>query len=329
MPADWNEVICIDDWKPDDSAYEKGYYPEGTRDKAVYSPDDVGNLPLRPRWRYLLKKSNSRAPWQFWMEIIAYRIGQVMDVPVPPAHVGLHNHDEPDPPPYGALIEWFYAEEKGEGYVEGARLIRPLVPDFDDKKGNPHPLLTILKLPCFVDVPNPEANRTILIAYWASILTFDTVIGNVDRHPENWGIVVPSDSKGIAPARPSPAFDNGTALSYEQPEEHFPRFDDDQYARLYLTRPRWAKHHMQWSLDEAGNLNFFQFMQKFAREFPHAKDSILNKLQFNESDLRARLEGLLSIPVPDEWRLTPRRLDFTLGLVMKRAELLKRAMETI
>ena len=71
MSPDYDGIICIDDWQPDDSSYEKGYYPEGTREKAVYfSPAETGVLPLRPQWRYLFKKSRTWTPWQFWMEIM-------------------------------------------------------------------------------------------------------------------------------------------------------------------------------------------------------------------------------------------------------------------
>ena len=327
MSADYDKIVCIDEWKPDDSSYENGYYPEGTREKAVYfSPDDVGDLPLRNRWRYLFKESRTWAPWQFWMEIMAYRIGQVMDVPVPPALVGLSNREKPGHPVYGALIEWFYSQE--ERYVEGARLIGPHIPGFDYETGRQHNLQTILGIPTFKEVPDPEENRRRLVAHWAMILTFDTVIGNVDRHPVNWGIVTPLEhEEGLVSARHSPAFDNGTAMSYEQPEEHFSRFDNEQYTLRHLTRPRQARHHMRWSLDEQGDMNFFDFMRRFVREFPETKDSIRGRLQFTEADLRTRLGGLPSIPVDEGCRLTERRLNFTLMLVMKRAAMLRRALE--
>jgi|WetSurMetagenome_2_1015567.scaffolds.fasta_scaffold19288_2 hypothetical protein len=328
MAEDWNSVICIDDWKPDDSSYEKGYYPEGTREKAVYlSPDDVDNLPLRPKWRYLFKKSRDRTPWQFWMEIMAYRIGHIMGVPVPPAYVGLSNKENPGQAVYGALIEWFYSGS--ERYIEGARLIRPLIPGFNDKTGEQHNLQTLLNIPMFKDVPDAEENRRNMLNYWAAVLAFDTVIGNVDRHPENWGVIVPAEFEKapLVKLRPSPAFDNGTAMSYEQPEEHFDRFDDEKYALRYLTKARRAKHHMRWSLEEKGNLNFYDFMRRFVREYPHTKEAVLQRLQFTEGNLRARLDGLPTITVNEGCRLTQRRLDFTLKLILKRTALLKSAME--
>lgn len=331
MSADWNEVICIDDWQPDDSSYEKGYYPEGTREKAVYfSPVDVGNLPLRPQWRYLFKKSRAWTPWQFWMEIMAYRIGQIMNVPVPPAYVGLSNREKPGQAVYGALIKWFYSQK--ECYVEGARLIGPLIPGFDYKTGRQHNLQTILSIPMFKAVPDSEEIRRRLVAHWALVLAFDTVIGNVDRHPENWGIFgLAETATGTDTVQLwlSPAFDNGTAMSYEQPEEHFARFDDESYARRYLTKARRARHHMRWSLDEQDDMNFFDFMRRFVREFPETRDSIASRLEFTEADLRARLSGLTSIPVAEGWSLTPQRLDFTLALVMRRVSLLKIALENV
>jgi hypothetical protein len=323
MSADWNEVIWIDDWLPDDSLVGSSVYPEGTREKAAYfSPDDVGDIPLRPNWRYLFKESVPRAPWQFWMEIMAYRIGQVMEVPVPPAYVGLSNRERADQATYGALIEWFYSQK--QGYIKGADLLRPLIPDYDDETGWQQNLQTILNVPLFKNVPD------LLLKHWAMILAFDTVIGNTDRHPENWGVVITTQPEGKrAFISLSPAFDNGTALSYEHPEEHFARFEDSNQVMRYLKKARRAKHHMRWSLDDHDNMNFFDFMRRFVREYPETRETIACRLEFTEADLRARLEPLTEIPVGEGRSLTPRRLDFTLKMIMRRVSLLRIALENV
>jgi hypothetical protein len=323
---DWNHVICIDNWPPDEAAYEKGYYPEGTRDKAVYfSPSEGAEGPLRPTCRYLLKKSRAWAPWQFWMEVMGHRIGQLIGVAVPPAYVGVSHVWRPGEASYGALIEWFYWDD--EQFIEGAHLIGPLIEGFDYGKGSQHNLQTILDLD-FHDGSSAEQTRRWLVDYWAKVLTFDTVIGNVDRHPANWGVVVTRGATGdVVARRLSPAFDNGTAMSYEQPEEHFRRFEDDQYVRKYLTRPDRARHHMRWDLTGAGPLNFFDFMRRFVSAYPESRATVLEGLGFTEESLRARLGPLVAIKVNEASRLTQCRLDFTLKLIMKRAELLRDAME--
>ena len=333
MPEDWNEVICIDDWLPDESSYENGYYPEGARDKAVYfSPEDVAELPLRLTWRYLFKKSRSWAPWQFWMEVMAYRIGQIMDVPVPPAHVGLSNTEKPGQATYGALIEWFYGPDRP--YVEGARCIGWLTPGFDHKTGKPHCWDMIRQSYFFLmnakSESEEESYQRKLVYHWAKVLAFDAVIGNTDRHPVNWGIVLPPPQLGprIDPDPEfSPAFDNGTAMSYGELEKNFGRFDDEDYANLYLTRPKKAKHHMRWSLDDEADVNFFEFMRRFVSEYPETRPIVTAMLRFTEGDLRTRLEPLVRLDVEEPARLTRRRLDFTIELIVKRTELLREAME--
>lgn len=325
---DWNNVICVDDWDLDESSYESGLYPEGAREKMVlFSPSDVGELPLRPSWRYLLKKSRSWAHWQFWMEVMAYRIGQIMDVPVPPAYVGLRQDPTTDAPSYGALIEWFYGPN--ESYIPGSNLIAPLSHDFNYKTGKPHNLQTIVSI--FAPPHLTDDTRRTRLNHWAIVLAFDAVIGNTDRHPENWGIVAPFASKGASPdplkIRLSPAFDNGTAMSYEQREEGFPRFQDERYVARYLSRAKKARHHMGWDSEDSGPVCFFDFMRRFASAYPETRPAILEKLEFKEGDLRTRLEPLVLIDVEEEARLTKSRLDFTIRLIMKRTALLKAALE--
>ena len=213
-------------------------------------------------------------------------------------------------------------------------MIRPLIRDFDDKKGKQHNLQTILDHPVLSDMEK-GAKAESVVRHWAVVLTFDTIIGNTDRHPWNWGIIVdkpPSTtSPGLyrVPVRFAPAYDNGTSLAYEQPEEHFARFDVEQYAQVYLKRPKKARHHMKWSLQDEKPLNFYDFMRRYVQEYPYVRQDILSRLDFTEGDMRDRVTGLLSIPVGAEARLTERRLDFTLALVMKRKELLLRALESL
>ncbi len=313
-----NHIVCIDHWDPDESMYEKGYYPEGARDKRVYiSPADAP-APLKPRWRYLLKQSRDRAPCQFWMEIIAYRLGRLIGVDVPPAYVGLSTVQSPDRDTYGALIEWFYGEE--EFYVDGADLIRPVIPDYDDKTGHQHNLKTLLGL------ADPREVSQEMLKWCACVLAFDSIIGNTDRHPRNWGLILTKATNQKFLGRFSPAFDNGTSLSYERPEEHFEKFEDEAYVRRYLTRPSKARHHMRWSLEDQQNMNFFEFMRRFVGDFPETKAITAGLLEFTEDQLRLQLDPLPGIVADETAHLTPSRLDFTVKLIMKRTALLKEAI---
>jgi hypothetical protein len=265
------------------------------------------------------------------MEIIACRIGQVMGVRIPPAYAGVSNKEQPGQAVYGALIEWFYPEDAR--YFEGALFLGEAIPGFDYKKGRQHNLQTILNLPTFAEKDDRGIFHQHMLEYWAAILTFDTVIGNVDRHQANWGFILPhpeqlSDGSHNLDVNTSPAFDNGTALAWGESEEKFANFDDKNYLMRYLTRPQKAKHHMSWSLDTLGeNINFFDFMRRFVAEYSETKELILSKLQFTENDIRERIEPLAAIPRAADSGLTKNRLEFTLRLVMERTALLKDALD--
>jgi hypothetical protein len=54
--------------------------------------------------------------------------------------------------------------------------------------------------------------------FWAKALTFDALIGNTDRHQDNWGIIITRQTEApnkIKKMRISPVFDNGTSMGHE------------------------------------------------------------------------------------------------------------------
>jgi hypothetical protein len=108
QPVD--EPINVASWNMDD---EFSIYPEGARDKTLFnSPLNSQHKFLIPSHRYLYKYCTyepspldklPRHPDHFWTEIIAYHIGSLLGIPVPPAFVAFNERDKT----CGTLIEWF------------------------------------------------------------------------------------------------------------------------------------------------------------------------------------------------------------------------------
>ena len=311
-----NIPIVIDNWQRDDT-YE-GVYPSGARVKdAYFSPKEPEDRCIKSNWRYLFKLSRRRFPWQFWCEIIAYRFGCIIGVDVPPAHIGLSKTYKKDVDTYAALIEWFY-DDKKKRYISGGQIMVQLIENFDRDTGKEHNLETIRQF--FSD------HETIL-EYWAKVLTFDTLIGNIDRHQDNWGFIIErSEKQSIESITTSPAFDNGTALGYEILEQNIDNFDDADKLERYLTG-RYAKHHMNWSLDEEGQLNFYEFMKKFTIAFPQIKPIIAQRLSFSYEQVKEVLTPLVEAVSVPEHKLTRKRLDFVLKLIFERKRILKETLE--
>jgi len=314
-----DKPVIIDDWRQDDT-YE-GVYPKGARDKSAYfSPETVDERYLKGNYRYLFKLSRSWCPWQFWGEIIAYRLGLITGVEVPQAHIGLNNKYNPGEATYGALIEWFY-DDKKDVYVEGGRFMVQLVKDYDREKGTQHNFLDIAKK--FKTIPGFQE-------HWAGVFTLDCLAGNTDRHQDNWGLIL-EDAKLGEPKEPyvlffSPAFDNGTALSYEIIEKNIDKYNDPATLKAYLTNPKRARHHMKWTLDEQDPLNFYDFMRKFVLEFPDTKSIIEKHLGFKQSQVEEIMSPLVAAVSDNTYCLSGKRLNFIMELIFRRKKLLEETL---
>ena len=315
-----NEIITIDSWRPDET-YD-GVFPKGAREKRVdFSPDNPQPACIKAGWRYLFKLARSRnwCPWQFWVEIVAYRLGCLINVPVPPAYVGLNRKYQTGEDTYGALIEWFYDERK-DMYIEGGQFMGQLIKNYDRKKGIQHNWELLSRLKDFI----PDT-----IEYWAGVFTLDSLIGNTDRHQDNWGWILkgakqnPEDYK----LSYSPAFDNGTALGYEIREKDFVKYQDGNRLNRYLTHPQRARHHMKWSLNEREPINFYEFVRKFVVQFPKAKPIMERHLSFSREQAKETLVPLPEMVADKRCRLTRKRLDFMLDLIFKRKKLLGETLE--
>lgn len=68
-----------------------------------------------------------------------------------------------------------------------------------------------------------EANQA--AACLTNMVCFDILIGNPDRHHENWGVIVPETKSGMP--RPAPIYDNGSALGSNFDKQRIIKVLDD------------------------------------------------------------------------------------------------------
>ena len=199
-----DQLVYLADWASDP---EFPIHPFGSREKSVFVCPTPAPFPfLLPGHRYLFKLSNPRGPSQFWSEIIAYQIGEMMGIEVPPAFVGVNSEGQP-----GALMEFFYGHDGSDETLEhgGDYWVR-FFPGYDRRKGRSHSIQGNL------DIGRELRNQGLIcdpVDHWSELLLLDALIGNTDRHQDNWGVVwrrVPTS--GNRPGRYAPAFDNGTSL---------------------------------------------------------------------------------------------------------------------
>ncbi|MEI7669515.1 MAG: hypothetical protein WCJ33_05495 [Pseudomonadota bacterium] len=203
-----NEAVDVSDWAIGSSFSP---YPDGTRAKfEVFCPNVSPYQFIIPNHRYLFKKTFERKGGiifyeQFWIEIIAYKLGRILNIAVPPAFVAFYKEE------YASLIEWYYnyPKENGGFINRGGDFMSHEIKGYDRKKGKQHNFETITQIFMkSIGVDNWQAK-------WAEMLLFDAIIGNTDRHQENWEVYSYFLEGGELIAELSPAFDNGTSMGYD------------------------------------------------------------------------------------------------------------------
>ena len=302
-----NAVVDVSEWSIGDLTP----YSEGARDKALLeSPTAPAHAFIIPNHKYLLKKTYSVKDTgsvlyeQFWNEIIAYRLGRAFGVKVPPAFVAYYER-EGSKPFYGCLIEWFYAYDKKDESQRGGEVISKYITGYDTDKGTQHNFQTLAEIFTTEKVENWLADLT-------EILTLDAIIGNTDRHQDNWQIVdYTVESKRLL----SPAFDNGTSLGYNIRAEQL----DAWLGKDFNKQDKHARngtHHMRWHIDDAKQANHFELLEKLVAQFPECAAIIRRILQSDIAPVFDAITALTTFEIADvRYRLTPKRADFIIKML--------------
>lgn len=187
-----------------------------------------------------------------------------------------------------------------------------IVADYDLKKGRKHAFVPIhgwLKK----HAPNEEILRQ-QIAIWARMLTFDALIGNTDRHHDNWGTMW-LDQNQFAFA---PAFDNGTSLGHELTESRIQSFLKNRHELdAYILR---GTHHLRWRETDEKRMRHADLLRAVLDLGSGISLFVKPLLMFSDEDLVREVESVQKIDCPI--RLSNLRADFMITLTLRRRELL-------
>lgn len=313
MPAVQATVFDVAEWERD---AEFGVFPQGARAKdALFAPLPPPEPVIVGGKRYLFKKSKRSYPDQFWGEVIAYRVGCLMGLTVPPAFAATNSETGQS----GALIEWFYLDGS-ERYVHGGDFMQVVRPGFDRERGEQHNLQDVALL--MRALARGRALRADWRDWWAKALLFDALIGNTDRHQDNWGLLFAEPDEDeppeVTPTRLAPLFDNGTSLGHELFPQHVHDWSDARWA-AYISRGR---HHIKWALDEQlPTRQHFELLRRVLREWPLDVSGLMECVAFDRDALHVAIEDLAKLPAPIP--LTPERMKIALVLLERRHTLLK------
>lgn len=318
-----DQIIDIADW---DIHQDYEVFPVGARDKSLrVCPYPAPFSFCLPRHRYLFKEAiksardpgKPRYPDQYWAEVIAFRIGRLMGLTLPPVFIAIDSsRNEP-----GTLNEWFmgYPHSGDERYVSGVDYMQRRIPGYDPQKGRQHNLTTIIELSRGLERGKWLSHDWQL--YWGLCLCFDALIGNTDRHQENWGLIWTGD--GLE-ASYTPYFDNGTSLGHElQPRKMQRMMRDTNELNGYLRR---GQHHMRRAKGDEHRMPFIGGVAQYCLQFPKIKPILIEKLyNWGDDELKEMLNSLTLFDLPHPFM--QQRAEFIAFLTLTRRERLLQALE--
>lgn len=188
----------------------------------VSEEEDLGTKPKR--WlihpdteeRWLMKDATFSEPkvgpryrkGDDWAERIAFAIAQVLGLPA--AEVELAVDSKGDSPVYGTLSRNVLRE--GESLLTGDELLRDIGLDVSPKNRDDYTVEAVSQALENLDPPFGVARDTSAWAVFIGYLVLDALIGNTDRHEENWGAIGLAEEG--SERRLSPTFDHASSLGF-------------------------------------------------------------------------------------------------------------------
>ncbi|MEI8012470.1 MAG: HipA domain-containing protein [Candidatus Omnitrophota bacterium] len=291
----------------------------GSRDKVwliklTSLKEEYGNIEIED---FLFKQSHRNYPVEFWSEVITHEIGKMVGVPTPTTVCARRGEV------YGALIKSFlktkvfkWEEEIEETQIlnHGGDLLLAQDPTFDRLKGRSHNIYSVERV--FVD-----GGKEAMFPGLLKILVFDVLIGNTDRHQDNWGFTVDDDGGqwGLAPA-----FDNSDCLGREIREVDIPLYLGNKNGKFekYIRR---GMPHMRWS-DDGKNLerlDHFKFLERLSRRWPKVVEYVKLQTSFNDKQVDEILTRVSATKLQNPiFVLSPERVQFIKKIICSRRDLM-------
>ena len=271
----------------------------------VLGPEEMGSKekfwyrnPEEPETNYLFKFPKS-GTGQHWAEKIAEQIADVLQIKH--ARVELAEFRKE----YGSVSESFALGD--EALRHGNEVLELVVSGYNPKqkfRQSAHTLENIFQVMDRVFLA-PEA-KELAKARISEYLVLDALIGNTDRHHENWGILrerAGDGWKGFV----APSFDHASSLGRELLDERRDRLLSEGRVGQYVEKGHGA---IYWSGDEKRASSPLELVRRAVQRHPDFFQPALKKLKrLDESTTRDLISR-----VPDSW-MTDSAREFAIGLI--------------
>lgn len=309
-----SKLIDISNWQSGNN----NLVPIGKRiKKVVFHPEKEDDL-------YYFKEPKEKYPWEFWNEIIAYKIGIALGFNVLEYVPAVLDGE------VGCLSPSM--TKSNEELIHGQQFLTQIFPSFETKKGIDH---TFQLIKSFFE---SDKKYSKIIDSFIEMLVFDAIVGNRDRHQQNWALLRKIDVKVkksllrkfkknqlefevniIEHINFSPLFDNGNCLAYNIIEENIDSFLND-YSKIekYLFGEK-ATSHVRW---EGKCLPHLELLSNISLENTTILKKVIERVkqkyvEINISNIVDTIDNGV-IFADDKYNLSPKRKELLILLLETR-----------
>ena len=307
----------------DISMWEKHEYlgTGGTRDKVVVENPDDNCLYY---FKTSLIKKEKNYTYEFWSEVIASEVGDFLGFDILKYNVAANEHHT-----LGCLSKLMIdttVEQLDEGYKWIKRY--QLAYDTEDRDAYTFQLIDDTLKNLF---PNEKFIEKLI-----STIVLDCIIGNEDRHQENWGIIISNKATTkatksffskktpvpVSTYRFAPIYDSGSSLGRELREEKVNQMlTDSVQLNAYINR---GQSEIHW-LGEHGKQKHFSLIDKIAKtEYKHVIITELKRIKEKYDKVKiAEIVNHIDDCLPEAYKLhkiPQNRKDLLIKLITLRIE---------
>ncbi len=257
-------------------------------------------------WLYKIPRENTG---EHWAEKVAYEVACLLKLPC--AKIELARFQDT----FGSCSKSFINKEKKPELIHGNEILagRVLGYEKDKKYGQrDHTLQNILEA---IRITGKEAESKRALKHFAGYMILDSLIGNTDRHHENWAFLRWTDEDKQTHHVIAPTFDHASSLGREL-------LDNDRELKLsenrieqYIKKGRGA---IFLAPDDKKGLNPFELVKVAGNEIPEAFSHWLERMK----DVKAEEFDDILYRVPDSFITEPAR-KFALKMLKINVEKLK------
>lgn len=155
------------------------------------------------------------------------------------------------------MLEWFvHGYEAGRKYGQSSHTLKNIWQVMDG---------------VFLESEAEMKGKLCIVDY----LVLDAVIGNTDRHHENWGILFNLAGEDLE-CLLAPSFDHASSLGRELRDEHRDRLLDENRVGNYVERGHGA---IYWSEEDQRGASPIELVRRGARTYPDFFRSSLDKVE--------------------------------------------------